>query len=154
MFWTAFVVAGIKKRKQKRTYPSGIKKKKVGGRFWLFFFKRQSVPSMNRVLSLKLWGLGGPIMACSAGQTEGTNTHLGCGICPESRLRIVPSPGHSRHVDTCHIFSDPCTSNREWGQFLLFCNLPRSLHYPRYAWSHPRSHQHWASTRRPFRMSK
>ena len=34
--------------------------------------------------ALGVAGVGQPVMAYSAEQTEGTSTHLGCDICPES----------------------------------------------------------------------
>lgn len=121
------------------------KKGKILAFCFCFFLKRQSVPFINCILSLML--LEEPVMACNAGQIVGTSIHLGCDTYSESRSRIVPSPSHILHEDTCHIFSDLCTSNREWGQFLPFYNLPVSPHYPRYALSLPQSHRRWASTR-------
>ena len=104
MIWIALRGSRNKKQKEKTEtdIPQWNKKGKILAVFF-FFLKRQPVPSMNRVLSLNLQEES--VMACSAGQIEGTSIHRGCGIYPESRLRIVPSPGHSLHVDMCHIFS-------------------------------------------------
>lgn len=113
-----FVAAGIgnKKRKQKQIYPSGIKK----GRSWLFvLLKRQSVALVNRAPSLSAQG---SVTACSAGQSEGTGTHLGCGIDSESRLRIVPGPSRILHEDTCHISSVIKGRERNNAQFTILSN--------------------------------
>lgn len=150
-FGLLFVVAGIKnKGKTEMDITRWNKKGKILA--FCFCLKRQFVPSINCVLLLM--SQGKLVTACSAGQIEGISIHLGCDTYPESRLGIVLSPGHTLHVDRCHIFADLYTSNREWGQFLLFYNLPVILHYPRYALSLPQSHQHWASTRQPLKMRK
>ena len=79
MVWTAFCGSRNKKEKTESDIPqpSGIKKK-GGGKSLAFFFK-EAVCSFHEPCSFSL-----KLMACSAEQTEGTSTHLGCDICPES----------------------------------------------------------------------
>lgn len=96
------MVAGIKnKGKTEMDITRWNKKGKILA--FCFCLKRQFVPSINCVLLLM--SQGKLVTACSAGQIEGISIHLGCDTYPESRLGIVLSPGHTLHVDRCHIFA-------------------------------------------------
>lgn len=72
-------------------------------------------------------------------------------VCSQENSGVTGKMGS---VLSCLVLPDLYTSNTEWGRFLPFCSLPRSHHYPRYAWSPPQSRQHWASTRRPLEARK